>query len=121
MNTIDNTQDVIDSRDIIERVAELEQAVDGKFADNNEIDELETLTHIIDQADGYGEFEYGETLIHKSYFAEYCRELCEDVGDIPSGLPWYIENHIDWDGVAREIKQDYTEIDFDGVSYFMRA
>jgi hypothetical protein len=119
MEPITNDMDMIDSRDIINRVKE----IDGNICngDNSCIDEMESLSNVIDQAEDCGDFEYGEGLIHKDYFTEYCQELCEDIGDVPRNLPWYIENHINWKGVAREMKQDYMEINFDGVSYFMRA
>ena len=139
-NTIDNTEDFIDSRDIIERIEELEselQDLESEIDDTNvEIDqakqeledwkesnleELETLKSLAEESSCFApDWEYGATLIRESYFTEYCEDLCKDIGDIPSELPWYISNHIDWDGVAREIKMDYTEVDFDGVAYFIR-
>jgi hypothetical protein len=72
-------------------------------------------------ASGSPDWTYGETLIRESYFTEYAEELCKEIGEIPKELPWYIANHIDWDGIADELKADYTEVDFDGVSYFIRA
>ena len=73
-----------------------------------------------DEASGSGDWAYGATLIRDSYFTEYAEELCKDIGAIPNELPWYIENHIDWAGVAREIQQDYMSVDFDGVEYWVR-
>ena len=35
--------------------------------------------------------------------------------------PWYINDHIDWEGVAEEIKADYSEVDYDGEAYFIRC
>lgn len=113
---ITNEQDVIDSRDIIERIAELEDT-----EDDDEKAELEALKALEEEASGYSsDWEYGSQLIRDSYFAEYAEELCKDIGDLPKELPWYIANHIDWDGVAEEIKQDYTMVDFNGVEYWVR-
>ena len=144
METITNDIDIIYSRDIIERIKELkenfsicphcreglleEESIntnkcpdcEQKLLESDEINELGALKNIVDQASGCEDFEHGEGLIHESFFTEYCEQLCEDIGDIPSNLPWYIESNIDWDGVADHIKQDYTEIDFDGVIYFIR-
>jgi hypothetical protein len=119
MEPITNDMDIIDSRDIIKRVAE----IDDNLAedDYSEIDEFDALSSIIDQISDYGVFKYGESLIREDYFTEYCRESCEDTGDVPHNLPWYIENHLDWEGVAKELQQDYVEVDFDGVSYFTRG
>ena len=145
METITNDMDTIDSRDIIERIEELKEVFlicphcreglleeesietnkcpdcEQELLEGDEKDELETLRKIVDQASDCGDFKHGESLICESYFTEYCEQLCEDIGDIPANLPWYIESNIDWDGVAEDIKQDYMKIDFDGVSYFMRA
>jgi len=137
---ITNTLDIIDSRDVIERIEELEselEDLESEIDDTNiEIDqakkdlegwkelnleELEALKKLEDEAEGSPDWSYGEQLISESYFTNYCQELCQDIGDIPKELPWYIADHIDWDGVAREIKMDYMEVDFDGVSYFIRA
>lgn len=124
--TISNTDDVIDSRDVIERIEELE----GERADIEDIQllvdwdeenkaELEALKAFADEAEGYSEdWRYGATLVRDSYFEDYARELLEDIGDIPRGLPHYIE--IDWEATARNIRMDYTEVDFDGVSYWVR-
>jgi len=124
MNKIDNTDDVIDSRDILERIAELEDEIERAEADRDleeEKEELSALKNLEIEANSSPDWEYGEVFINEDYFTAYCEELCKDTGDIPEKLPWYIEIHIDWEGVAREIKQDYMEVDFDGVSYFIRA
>ena len=119
MESITNTQDIIDSRDIIERIEEVESGL--VMGCGGDVAELKTLKNIVDQASGCGDFVHGESLICESYFTEYCKQLCEDIEAIPADLPWYIASNIDWDGVAEDIKQDYTEIDFDGINYFMRA
>ena len=140
---ITNTQDVIDSRDIIERLEDLEGTLEGAhegYVENggtlsfeewlsdetiedcqDEKIEYNMLKKFADEAKGYSEdWQYGSTLIRDSYFEDYAKELCEDIGDMPKELPWYIANHIDWEGVAREIQMDYTSIDFDGVKYWVR-
>lgn len=124
MKEIDNNQDIIDSRDIIDRIEELEAEIDEAEADQELEDEKEELAALKDlekEVSSSPDWSYGEVLIHEGYFTDYCEELCKEIGDIPGKLPWYIENHIDWEGVAREIKQDYIEVDFDGISYYIRA
>lgn len=142
---VDNSQDILDSRDIIARLEELEADLqntyderldteDGRtfedwieslIADNTDLSgdalEYKSLKALCDEAEGYAEdWKYGSTLIRESYFTEYAEELCRDIGDLPKELPSYIECHIDWEGVARDIKTDYTEVDFDGVTYYVR-
>ena len=151
-----NTDDVIDSRDVIARIEELESeradlveatsevetavneaateddAEDAQTAhadavtalaewhESDEGKELETLKALADQCEGYGDWAHGETLIRESYFRDYAMELAEDCGMIPKDLAWPC-TCIDWEQACRELKMDYTEVDFDGVSYFMRA
>lgn len=127
-----NMMDVIDSRDIIERIEELDDLVaeqlqlelDGGETDRDWpewLEELQTLKTLAEEAKDYvPDWEYGATLIRYSYFTEYCREMLEDCGDIPSNLPWYIADHIDWEDVARELKVDYKEVEFNGVVYYVR-
>lgn len=138
---ISNMEDVIDSRDIIARIEELEairEDLKSEIDDTNvEIEEAKKALHEFDnsedgeeltilkkleeEASGSPGWIYGESLIRDSYFSEYCQELSQDIGDIPKELPWYIANHIDWDGVAREIKADYMSVDYDGIEYWIRA
>ncbi|KDD18619.1 antirestriction protein ArdA [Bordetella bronchiseptica] len=158
-HTIDNSADIIDSRDVIARLEELQDeqrslagdvaeaeenvrhhhggeldeagdypehdewrecrdALDDWEADN--LDELESLRELADRGLGYGDWEHGEALIRESYFEEYAQELAEDCGMIQQGASWP-NNCIDWEQAARELKVDYVEIDFDGVTYLMRA
>lgn len=151
-----NTDDVIDSRDVIARIEELEgeradlveaaseaetavneaatedDAEDAQTAhadavtalaewpESDEGKELETLKALADQGESYGDWSHGETLIRESYFQNYAQELAEDCGMIPKDLAWPC-TCIDWEQACSELKMDYTEVDFDGVSYFMRA
>lgn len=62
----------------------------------------------------------GPTLISEDYFPEYVREFVEDCGYIPSDLPGFISNNIDWDGVAEDMKVDYTCVNFDGEDWYIR-
>lgn len=121
---IDNMMDVIDSRDIIERIVELEELISDELTSVDILkwcDECYELKILEEQCKDYVEdWEYGATLIRYSHFTEYCRELLVDCGEFPKDLPWYIADHIDWEGVARDLSMDYTEVDFNGVTYFVR-
>ncbi len=174
MSNIDNTEDLLDSRDIIERIEELEGEQDSYVEEYEEAkeeaeelaeergewepterltdatnalsrywditpeevddavagfrnpadefngdEELHSLKKLAEQLEGYGDWEHGETLIRKSYFVEYVEDLLKDCGDLPKDIPWYIS--IDWEATARNLKIDYTEASFDGVTYYMRA
>ena len=124
---VDNCQNVLNSRDIIERIEELEcsktltQIFSDWTSESEDFAELKALKNLEEQGQNSADWKYGETLIRESYFVEYIKEMLADCGVIPSNLPFYIENNIDWSGVAEDLKVDYMEIDFDGVTYFMRA
>jgi hypothetical protein len=120
-HTIDNTQDVIDSRDVIARIEDLQEDVDAELADEDDIAELKALKALADEASGYAaDWQYGEALIRYSYFKEYAQQLADDLGAITNNATWP-NNCIDWDEAARQLQQDYTEVDFDGVAYWIRS
>lgn len=135
-DSISNSEDLIDSRDVIARIEELTSDRDGYvlgapdgseteapelWAENeaDDAEELAALEALAAEAEGYApDWEHGATLIRESYFVAYCEEMLKDCGDIPKDVPWYIA--IDWETTAENIKVDYTEVDFDGVAYFIR-
>lgn len=116
---ITNTQDVIDSRDIIARIEYLESIeVDNRYHDESE--ELTALLELASEAEGYApDWTYGAQLIRESYFTEYAQELSKDIGAIPKDTAWPC-TCIDWESAAQELLVDYTEVDFGGVSYYIR-
>lgn len=149
---ISNSDDVIDSRDVIARIEQLEDERQGlvddlddaqtsaaedddnaeladaleaatsaleDFDDSDEGQELKALKALAEEAEGYAaDWRDGATLIRDSQWVEYCRELLVDIGDLPKDLPSYIE--IDWNATAENLQVDYTSVEFDGVTYWVR-
>lgn len=136
---ISNTDNIIDSRDVIERIEELEDEIrslieergyeefdvemelidesDEEYWDLKE--ELDILKDLEEQCEQYApDWEYGEALIHEDYFVDYCEQLLRDIGDLPNDIPWYIE--IDWEATAENLKMDYSVVDFYGETYYIR-
>lgn len=114
---ITNAEDIIDSRDIIERINELSED-DSRTAEETE--ELAALQTLAEEASGYApDWEYGETLIRDSYFEDYARQLAEDIGAVKDDATWP-NNCIDWARATRELQSDYTAVDFAGVTYWIR-
>jgi hypothetical protein len=130
MANIDNNQDLLDSRGVIARIEELTDSInayenpegnlEAHDAMVDEKEELKELQALAEQCESYGDWEHGETLIRESYFKDYAQELAEDIGAIDRNAKWP-NTCIDWDQAARELKMDYTEVDFGGVAYLMRA
>lgn len=114
---ISQYDDIIDSRDVIERIEELSNDDD---LTEDETDELAALTALAKETEGHAaDWLYGETLIRDSYFEDYARELAEDIGAISADQSW--PNYcIDWERAARDLRMDYTSVDFDGITYWIR-
>ena len=146
-NAPSNTDDVIDSRDIIARIEELQEVlaeVPCSFVtlaspecspdcpeckgcgtvqptvNDDDVAELAALLKLADEAEGCAaDWKHGETLIRDSYFRDYAEELAEDIGAINHEASWP-NNCIDWDRACWELQMDYTSVDFDGVTYWVR-
>lgn len=128
-----NSMDVIDSRDVISRIDELESEVDDLYLDGwdddteqsdgddeDAIGQLRILLALQEEAEPYAaDWRHGETLIRDSYFEEYAQQLAEDIGAVDRDANWPL-NRIDWEAAADDLKVDYTTVDFDGVEYWIR-
>jgi hypothetical protein len=138
--TLDNTNEVIDSRDVIARIEELEneqsdlvqQLSDGEITeadmiafDEDKGRELDALRELAAEAESSPDWIHGEQLIRASYFVQYITELIDDCYDLPKELTsgdWpYRHITIDFEAAAKEAEQDYNSVDFDGVEYLIRA
>jgi hypothetical protein len=140
-NEISKVDDIIDVRDVIARVEELEELLadenafpdieeettfssDGETDLTEESEELNTLKELLSDLAGNGGGEkwkgdwYPVTLIRDSYFEDYAQELVQDIGDLPDNIPGYLV--IDWVATANNIQKDYSSVEFAGVTYWYR-
>jgi hypothetical protein len=126
---ISNSADILDSRDVIKRIAELEsdrdsfEPEDGETwpeAFPEEAAELEALEALAKEGEGSADWNHGETLSRDSYFEDYARELADDIGAIKSDAGWP-NSFIDWKAAAEALQVDYFNVDFDGVTYWIRG
>jgi antirestriction protein len=86
------------------------------------VNEIAEIAEIESLADEVGpEWNYGVTLIPCDDFEDYCIELVGAIGEIPRELPSYISNNIDWEGVADDLRVDYTELTYKDETYLFRA
>lgn len=99
---------------------------DGQMGlDEDEQCELDMLEAFLDDCKGYGGDEqwegdwYPGTAVRDSYFKDYAMELADDTGAILDNAQWPC-TCIDWDQAARELRMDYTGVEFDGVTYWVR-
>jgi hypothetical protein len=120
---ISNNDNAIDSRDVIARIEELESEKEDCKENQEEFEnqeELDSLIALQDQCEGYAvDWKYGETLIRDTYFQDYAKELASDIGAISHDEQWPL-NCIDWEEAVDELQQDYTSVEFDGETYWIR-
>jgi hypothetical protein len=124
-----NDQDIIDSRDIIDRIEELKELIEGEGCEDACTEyklELAMLEDLADQGQSESsDWVHGETLIRRSYFVDYTEELINDCYEMPKQMhsgDWPFRHMtIDYEAAAKELEQDYSSIDFDGVEYLIRS
>lgn len=132
-----NTEDILDTRTIMARVEYLEAAretfakayddetghAEWQSQHDDDARELEQLCALLDDLKGNGGDEqwrgawYPITLVRDTYFEDYARDLASDMGAIKEDTRWPA-NHIDWPAAAEELKNDYQQFAFDGVTYW---
>lgn len=136
--------DILDTRDIEDRIEELEdfeaeylelfeeyqqddstanaamKALEDCGWSHDERVELNTLRAFKSELENYCDWTGGETLIHKDYQQQYAEDLADDIGAIDRKAAWPL-GHIDWAAAAEELfSSDYTEADIQGHTYFAR-
>jgi hypothetical protein len=128
---ISNHDDIIDSRDVIERIEHLEAVLDDLKSEAHPTDarreaiadaeaELSALRGLAKQGEQCApDWSYGVALTRDSYFEDYAKELAEDLGLIKADAGWP-NNCIDWGRAARELRVGYTPVEFNGVTYWVR-
>ncbi len=142
--TISNRDDIIDSRDVEARISQLEGELEDRYNeereggddgpltaidtfkewlraehdnDDNDATELLALRELRDDC-GSSEWQYGLALIADRYFATYTRVFAEDIhGRGVRDAEWPF-NCIDWDEAAELLQQDYSNVEFDGITYW---
>ena len=125
----DGTDNFFDSREVMERIAELEEVGTDTNSEGTEFDadrlcdefreEYDALIELRDDAEGnIPDWGYGETFISEHYFTVYMMGLLSDTGYLPADLPGWIV--IDEEETASNMKDDYTGFEFRGTTYYAR-
>ena len=92
-----------------------EEIQDWKYVWSEEIEHIEEIDSIENEV---SEFNDGTTLIDESDMEEYVKDLLEELGYIPKDFPSWIK--IDWSYTADNVRQDYSEVTYQGTEYFYR-
>lgn len=107
----------MNSRDLIEEVADLEAEDSDQPLSDDQLERRDTLRAVLKEIGD--EARYGIELIPERDFTDYARDLAEDAGAIPEGYSWPT-SCIDWERAANELSMDYTAVDLDGTTYLFR-
>lgn len=107
-----------------------EEEIESWKADwQEDLEEIAAIDQVEEEVERYGEddFDFGTTLISDYDFQEYCEEFCKDKwlashikGFISDNLPELIENNIDWSGIADDMREDFSEVEYQGTIYLFR-
>jgi len=108
------SQEVISSLELIERIDELSWLEEDELTNEFKI-ELKELEDIADECSG-GDWSQGLSFINSYYFTAYIEEMLIDLGMIPKDLSWAIV--IDWEATANRHMDDYSTIKLNGETYF---
>ena len=112
---IHNKMETIDGRDIISRISYLKSLSITK----DEEHELKMLKKIAEEAGSCNaDFPDCAILVTASCLEDCAEEFYEDMGVLDE-LPDEILRHINWEGVAQEMKESYAKIDFGGEIYYI--
>lgn len=121
---------ILDSRDLIERLEELQgmrdafldtDGLDTKYAEadlnEEEWTEYNALVSLADS--GIDHWDHGAQFVPESDFEDYAREMADD-GLYPNVTVSWPYTCIDWSQAADELSQDYTLVTFLGTDYYVR-
>ena len=105
--------DIIDSRELLDELKTLDE--------DDDIERMAEIGKLIDEV-GDDNMEMGVTFIRENYWVQYCEDMAYDFGYLDrqdDSNP--LQYHIDWQGWADAVEMDYSQIDFDGDTYYWRA
>ena len=120
---IDNQTDTFSYGDVLDAIDELDGCImeaddgEGPCAADCDIDEhaehaeLIALLDQVSDSDSY--------FVRDSYFVKYAQELADDLCAARGALVRWPFTCIDWQEAADELQQDYYDVDFDGVTYWV--
>lgn len=114
--------DFVEAELLEQEIADAQGALEQWDKDNGA--ELAALNMLAAQAESYTEdWRHGAQLIRESYFETHARELASECGpsrEVAAVLENWPYRCIDWKQAAEELQMDYTSVDFDGVTYYVR-
>ena len=113
-------EDEAEAEEYDREIENLEEAHSGALAEfgDEEREELEELDNL--ESEVGSEWMHGETMIPEHRFNEYAEELAADTCDMKRADVWPFR-HIDWEAASDELKQDYSEVEYQGATYLVHS
>ena len=106
--------DIFDSRDLLDELKTLDKEDDEE--------RIQQINDLIEEV-GEDNFDMGVAFIRENYWVQYCEDMAYEFGYLDGNPNDYnpLHHHIDWQGWADAVEMDYSQIDFDGDTYYWRA
>lgn len=128
------TQDFFDSRDVVERIAHLNERIEnhGDMFTREEmahvrLERLVLHTLLGELAEEFPPTKYmdvrtdvncGVSGFAEHYAEEYAEDYAYDTGAVERGS--WVERYIDWEKAADDLKEDYQEVEILGHTFYLR-
>ena len=100
----------------------MEYLIKRDLLDESDFDEWTLIRHtFIDNMSEFYEWDDGMTFLRDSYMNEdWAEQEMEDLGFLSRDIPNLILNNINFAGILEDLRNDYNELDFDGITYWYR-
>ena len=100
----------------------VEYLIKRDLLDESEFEEWTLIRYVfIDNMSDFYEWDDGMVFLRNSYMNEdWAEQEMEDLGYLSRDLPYPIRDNINFAGILEDLRNDYNELDFDGVTYWYR-
>ena len=100
----------------------VEYLIKRDLLDESEFEEWTLIRHVfIDNMSDFYEWDDGMSFLLDSYMDEsWVEQEMEDLGYLSRDLPYPIRDNINFAGILEDLQEYYTELNFDGVTYWYR-
>lgn len=78
--------------------------------------ELESLKELTEELSNINSDWRDRPIVRDSYFEEHAKDYAEGMEKLLNHWPY---NHIDWEAAAREHKDNYNSVEYDGETYWI--
>lgn len=97
-------------------------AADWAEQSGGDDEELLTLIDFVDEVDKYSSEAFKDSLVVRdSYFERYAMDYADDTGALGDRANVWPATFIDWPAAAKELQEDFTEVELDGVIFWVRS